>query len=159
MALIILQSASLFLAGILAGEEFIVRYGVQPALRRLDERAHLLARIALVKRLKVVVPAVMMPTVLVVAASAIVGSLQVGVAHDGAILRWLAFAALVALLLFSFLGTVPINIRVNDWNADAPPAHWRALVLRWERIDVFRSSSAMLAFALLVASAAVTGIA
>jgi len=31
-------------------------------------------------------------------------------------------AALVAFLLFSFLGTVPINIRVNDWDPENPTA-------------------------------------
>ncbi|MEO8907759.1 MAG: anthrone oxygenase family protein, partial [Microbacteriaceae bacterium] len=55
--------------------------------------------------------------------------------------------ALVAFVLLSFLGTVPINIRVNDWQADSPPADWKAVVKRWELIDVFRSSAAILAFA------------
>lgn len=41
----------LILLGLLAGEELIVRWGVQPALASLDDRAHLQARIALVKRL------------------------------------------------------------------------------------------------------------
>ena len=50
--------------GLLAGEELIVRWGVQPALAALDDRAHLQARIALVQRLKVAVPFLIVPAVL-----------------------------------------------------------------------------------------------
>ena len=38
-------------------------YGVQPALGRLEDRAHLLARIGLVHRMRFVVPALIVPTV------------------------------------------------------------------------------------------------
>lgn len=37
--LIVLEFVSLFLAGLLAGEELVVRYGVHPSLAILDERA------------------------------------------------------------------------------------------------------------------------
>ncbi len=59
-----LTIVQLVLSGLLAGEEAIVRWGVQPALRSLPDDAHVRARIALVKRLKVVVPAIMVPTCL-----------------------------------------------------------------------------------------------
>ena len=138
---LIRETIALLLAGILAGLEFVVRYGVQPALRTLPEEAHILARVALVRRLRVVVPAVMLPTV----AAAVVVTLA-----DGGGFRWAGLAALVAFLLFSFLGTVPINIKVIEWRAADPPADWPATVRRWERIDVFRSSAAILAFACYV---------
>ena len=60
---VIVEFIGLFLAGLLAGVEFVVRYGVQPALRRLEDRAHLLARIPLVQRMRFVVPALIVPTV------------------------------------------------------------------------------------------------
>jgi hypothetical protein len=41
-----------------------VRYGVQPALTRLPDQPHVLARQALVRRLRVVVPILIVPTVL-----------------------------------------------------------------------------------------------
>jgi hypothetical protein len=144
-----LQFAGLFLAGILAGEEFIVRYGVQPALSSMEDLPHLHARQALVRRLRVVVPIIMIPTVLVeVAVLVVVGS------GPGLALRWATVIALTAFLLVSFLGTVPINIQVNDWQADAPPADWKATVRRWEQIDVLRSSAALLAFVFAVTSVA-----
>ena len=149
MSVDILQAVGLVLAGLLAGEEFIVRWGVQPALSSLEDRAHILARVALVKRLKVVVPILMVPTVLVGIAVLATGGVGAGFAF-----RLVGLLALVAFVLFSFLGTVPINIRVNDWDADTPPADWRDVVRRWQFIDVFRSSAAILAFAAFVVAAA-----
>ena len=60
---VIVEFIGLFLAGTARRVEFVVRYGVQPALRRLEDRAHLLARIALVHRMRFVVPALIVPTV------------------------------------------------------------------------------------------------
>ena len=147
---VIIEFIGLFLAGVLAGEEFIVRYGVQPALSSLEDRAHMLGRIAMVRRLKIIVPAIMIPTV--IAAIVLVSTSGSG---TGFLFRILGMAALVAFLLFSFLGTVPINIRVNDtWDVENPPKDWKQLVKRWEFIDTFRSSAALLAFALFLVAAA-----
>jgi hypothetical protein len=70
--------------------------------------------------------------------------------ETGGIYRWIGFASLVCFLLFSFLETVPINMKVNDWNVDAPPSNCKAVVKRWELIDTFRSSAAILAFGFFV---------
>jgi hypothetical protein len=149
MGSVVLQALGLFLAGLLAGEEFIVRYGVQPALRDLDDRAHIQARVALVRRLRVVVPALMLPAV-----AAGVAVLAVARGPGGA-WRWAGVAALAVFVLSSFLGTVPINMKVIGWRADAPPADWRATVVRWQRIDVLRSSAAIAAFACFATALAV----
>lgn len=140
----IIQFIGVFLAGIFAGIEFLVRYGVHPSLARLGERAGIEARQALVRRLRVVVPAVMLPTVAINTVAAVL--------DPGTVVRWVGIGSLVAVLLFSFLGTVPINIAVNDWDAAVPPSDWRAVVHRWEVIDVFRSSTAILGFALVLAA-------
>ncbi|MFI5909752.1 anthrone oxygenase family protein [Dactylosporangium sp. NPDC051541] len=145
----VVQAIALFLAGLLAGEELIVRYGVQPALRLLDDHAHIQARVALVRRLRIVVPALMLPTV---AAAVAVLVLADG---PGSGWRWAGAAALTAFLLCSFLGTVPINMKVVDWRPEAPPADWRATVTRWERIDVLRSTAAIVAFGCFAAALAV----
>lgn len=133
----------LVLVGLLAGEEFIVRWGIQPAMTALPDDAHLRTRIALVRSLRVVVPMLMIPAVLAsVAVLVVVG------ADDGLGWRIAGMAALVVFVLASFLGTVPINIGVNDWDPTDPPADWRQTVRRWERIDVLRSSAAGVAFVL-----------
>lgn len=51
------------------------------------------------------------------------------------------------------LGTVPINIGVNDWDPATPPSDWKDVVRRWERIDVLRSTAAVAAFVLAVVAA------
>ncbi|WP_413601977.1 anthrone oxygenase family protein [Curtobacterium sp. Curtsp57] len=133
--------AQLVLVGLLAGEELIVRWGVQPAMAALPDDAHVRTRIALVKSLKVVVPILMIPAVL-----ASIAVLVVGGTGDGLVWRIAAVAALTVFVLASFLGTVPINIGVNDWDPADPPADWKRIVTRWERIDVLRSSAAVIAF-------------
>jgi hypothetical protein len=144
----VVQYIGLFLLGVLAGEELIVRYGIHPALSSMDDRTHLLARQALVRRLRVLVPIVMLPA----AAFTAVGLITV--TGPGLALRWATLAAMALFLLLSFLGTVPINIKVNDWRVDAPPADWKAVVRRWSRIDVFRSTAATAAFLFAVLAVA-----
>jgi len=136
-----LQAVVVFLAGILAGEEFIVRYGIHPALRNLDDRAHVNARIALVLILRFVVPSVMIPTLL-----AVVAMLVFDGDGAGATFRWAGAAAFGAYLLISFLVTGPLNAKVEKWQADNPPANWKDVVRRWQRIDVLRSTAAIFAF-------------
>lgn len=136
----LLQYVGLFLIGVLAGEELTVRYGIHPALSTLDDHAHLLVRQALVRRLRVVVPIIMLP------AAALAVTVLLVVPGPGLNLRWASVIAMMVFLLLSFLGTVPINIKVNDWRADAPPADWKTVVGRWARIDVLRSTAATAAF-------------
>jgi uncharacterized membrane protein len=142
----VLLVVQLVLVGLLAGEEFIVRWGVQPAMATLPDQVHLRTRIALVKSLKVVVPILMVPAVL-----ASVAVLVLSGDDDGLGWRIAGMVALVVFVLASFLGTVPINIRVNDWDPERPPADWKRVVRRWERIDVLRSTAAGVAFVLFVA--------
>lgn len=139
----VLLVVQLVLVGLLAGEEFVVRWGIQPAMAALPDDAHIRTRIAMVKSLKVVVPILMLPAV-----AASIAVLAVAGADDGLGWRIAAMAALVVFVLASFLGTVPINIGVNDWDPAAPPADWKRVVTRWERIDVLRSSAAGVAFVL-----------
>lgn len=145
-----LEVFQVFLVGLVAGEEFIVRYGLHPAMSALPDLAHLQARVALVKRMKYVVPLIMVP--------AFVASVVLLVAAGGApgfAWRVGGLAAFTAYLLFSLFGTVPINMKVNDWDPVQPPADWQAIVARWTRIDTLRSGAAILAFALFATALAV----
>ncbi len=147
---LVLEALAVLFAGVLAGEEFIVRYGVQPALTALPDLPHLLARKALVARMRIVVPVLMVPTVLLAIAAVAVGGAGAGLGF-----RVAGLVALVAFVLFSFLGTVPINIRVHEWDAEHPPADWKKIVARWQFIDVFRSAAALLGFVCLLVALAV----
>jgi uncharacterized membrane protein len=142
MSRVVVEFVELFLTGLLAGEEFVVRWGVHPALSALPDRSHIEVRLALVRRLRVLVPAIILPTVVV---GGVVLALAPG--GPGCVLRWAGGAALAAFVLLSSLGTVPINIRVNEWDPASPPAQWRDIVRRWVLFDTFRSTAALVAFA------------
>ncbi|ODU04195.1 MAG: hypothetical protein ABS81_11280 [Pseudonocardia sp. SCN 72-86] len=140
---------SVLLTGLLAGGELLVRWGVAPALSRLPDHAHLLARQSLVRRLRVLVPAVMGPAAALTVVALVLAPVP---------LRWVGTTALAVFVLVSVLGTVPINIRVDAWDTAAPPAGWRTLVRRWERIDVVRSTAATVAFGCLLAASVWPGV-
>jgi uncharacterized membrane protein len=61
---------------------------------------------------------------------------------------------LLVWILVTLFGTVPINEAALDWRPDAPPANWRALVDRWERLNTVRTCAAVLAFAFLLTGTA-----
>jgi uncharacterized membrane protein len=141
----VIELLSVIVAGVLAGIEFIVRWGVQPALSRLDDRTSLAARKALIVRLRVLVPAIGLPALILAIVAAILGQ-----GDPGTWLRWAGAAALVVFFAIAFAGTVPINARIDGWSLDAPPTDAKAVIRRWQLIDVFRSSAALVAFVLLV---------
>jgi hypothetical protein len=59
---VIIEFICVFLAGILAGEEFVIYYGVRVPMANLDEKPQIQLRQALVRRLRVLVPAIFVPT-------------------------------------------------------------------------------------------------
>jgi uncharacterized membrane protein len=134
----LLEFFNLFGAGLLAGIEFAVRFGVRGPLTVLDERPQIQIRQALIKTLRLLVPAVYVPTFL----SGILLTIRYGTAW-----RWVAVAALLAWTVTTFAGTVPLNQRLYDWDPDAPPADWRAVIQRWHLLDTIRTWAALLAFA------------
>jgi uncharacterized membrane protein len=141
-------SVNLFLTGLLAGEEFVIRYGVRAPVASLDRRAHIVLRQRLIRRLRILVPALAGPTILTGLLSTLLDRRD----------RWIALRGAGLLSLFvlagvTLLGTVPINAAVLEWDPDAPPADWQAQIGRWEQLDVVRCWAAVLAFALFVAAA------
>ena len=142
-----LEWISLFLAGLLAGEELVVRYGVHPALTALGERTSIEARQALVMKLRVLVPSIFLPT----AVTGVIAQLV-----EPSLWRTIALLLLLAWGLTTGIGTVPINSAVIQWDAGAPPADWHDVITRWQRLDVLRSSAAILAFVFYVIAAAVS---
>ncbi|HMA36598.1 MAG TPA: anthrone oxygenase family protein [Chloroflexia bacterium] len=140
---------NLFCVGILAGEEFVIRYGVRAPVARLDARPQIELRQALIRSLRILVPAVFAATILSGAAVTIVA----GVDH-GFGFRCAGLLALLTFIGITLAGTVPINAAALDWEAAAPPPNWRALITRWERLDTARSWAAMMAFALFLTAMA-----
>jgi uncharacterized membrane protein len=141
----VVEWIGLFLSGVLAGEEFVVRYGVRGPLAALDDPAHIRLRQGLIRSLRVLVPATALPALVVGLLVALVDRGAFAVAGAGLLLGW---------LLVTVFGTVPINAGALDWNPDAPPANWKALVDRWERLNTVRTGLAVFAFAAFLTAAA-----
>jgi uncharacterized membrane protein len=145
----VLGFSNLFAAGMLAGTEFVIRYAVRGPLASLDDRAHIRMRQALIRPLRLLVPAMYFLTLL----SAVAVTILDG-AGSGLALRCAAVLALLAWIAVTLGGTVPINSAVLDWDPGAPPRDWRAQVDRWERLNSVRAWLAVGAFALLLAATA-----
>lgn len=145
----VLGLVSLLGAGLLAGEEITIRYGVRAPLASLDDQTHIRVRQALIRRLRVLVPAVYLATIGSAATTAIVDG-----AGGGLALRSAALVALVAWITVTLGGTVPINSAALDWEPSAPPGDWRVRVDQWERLNTVRAWLAVAAFALLLVATA-----
>ncbi|MEI9993277.1 MAG: anthrone oxygenase family protein [Rhizomicrobium sp.] len=145
----ILGFASVFFAGLLAGEEFVIRFGVRGPLAALDDAAHIRLRQALIRTLRILVPAIFALTFLATGAAIALG----GAAFDLAFaLRCAGQLALLAFMVITLAGTVPINQAVLVWNPSAPPEGWRGAIRRWEKLDTVRTLLALGAFGLLAAA-------
>jgi hypothetical protein len=141
----VLEFVNLFCAGILAGIEFVVRYGIRGSITVLDEQPQIRLRQALIRRLRVTVPIVFASTAL----SAVAVTILAGTGF-----RYAGLLAVLGWTLVTFVGTVPINKATLTWQPAAPPANWRALVRRWERLDTARWWAAALVFALFLTATA-----
>ena len=144
----ILNFVNLFFAGLLAGTLFIIDYGVGRAIVTVaDEQSQIQMRQALIRPLRVLVPAIFIPTILSgIAITALNGSDQgFGFRCAGAVL-------VVACFVLTLVGTAPINKAIGSWQAGAPPKHWRTLISRWERLDKIRTWVGITSFALFLAA-------
>ena len=147
--MLLLEFVNLFFAGILGGIEIALHYGLPAGVRALEEKEHLPFRRAMVRRLRVLVPAFFLPA----AVSGIaLATLERGA--PGAGLRWTAVGALLAWVAIRVVGTVPINSAMLDWPPDAPPDDWKAQIDRAERFHVVGVWAAITAFVCFLAAVA-----
>jgi uncharacterized membrane protein len=144
---------SVLFAGLLAGEEFVIRYGVRGPLASLDDRSHILFRQALIYKLRILVPAMYALTLLSAVAVTVLDGTSGGIAFRAA-----AIAALLVWIAATLGGTVPINEAVLEWSASAPPPTWRTQVDRWEHLNTLRTWAAVIAFISLSVNLAVGGL-
>ncbi len=142
MGQIYLEFINLFCAGILAGIEFIVCFGLRSALAVLDQQPQIQIRQALIRRLRTRVPPVFFLTAISGVSVAIMGG-----AANGFFFRCVGVFAVLTWTLATFTGTVPINKAVLTWQPDAPPANWKSVIKHWERLDAVRTGAALAAFA------------
>jgi hypothetical protein len=145
----LLAVATVFFAGMLAGTEFVIHYGLRAPAAVLDDQAQLQLRQALVLRLRVLVPA------LFVRAS--IRGLALPVldrAAPGSGLRGAGLVALLVWVAIRVIGTVPINSATLTWQPSAPPTNWKAQVNQAERFHIVGAWAAVLAFVFFLTAAA-----
>jgi hypothetical protein len=148
-SIVVLDFANLFFAGILAGMEIVIHYGLRKPAESLDDRSQIELRQALVVRLRVLVPAFFVPTAL----SGFAVTLLSG-ATPAFWWRVGAMCALIVWIAIRVIGTVPINKATLAWDAGAPPRNWKALVDHAERFHIVGVWVSVLAFAFFLAALA-----
>lgn len=146
----IIEVAGLFLAGMLAGEEFTVFYGIRGPLASLEQYSQILMRQALIHRLKFLVPSIAMLTI----AFAVIGLISSG-QFSGIIfvLRIVSLLGLIAWAAITFPGTAPVNQAIAEWDPKMPPENWRGMIKKWERFASVRPWATMMSFATLTIAA------
>ena len=107
----------------------------------------------MIYKLRILVPAMYVLTLLSALAVTVLDGASGGTAFDGG-----AIAALATWIAATLAGTVPINEAVLEWSASAPPATWRKQVDRWEHINTLRTWAAVIAFSSLSVSLALGGL-
>lgn len=141
----IIGVVNLLCVGILAGEEFTIRYGVRAPLTSLDQVPHIQFRQALIRRLRILVPAIFALTMLSGIAVTLVNGFDTEFGF-----RFAGLLALIVFIAVTLKGTVPINQAALDWNPATPPKNWDALVKRWEQLDTVRCWAVIIAFVLFL---------
>lgn len=144
-----LNFVSLFFAGILAGMEIAIHYGLHTPIQVLSDVSQLRLRQALVLRLRVLVPIFFVPTA--------VSGIAATITNAGAPGFGYRLAGLIAVALWitvRIIATVPINSATVEWDAEMPPVNWKLLIHRAERFHIVGAWAAVGAFAcFLIATA------
>ncbi len=137
----------LFFVGLLAGVEVAVHYGIGAPPSALTESAQIILRQAMVRRLRVLAPVLFVPSLLL--------ATMIAVNERNEPQCWLRYVAVSMLLLWTLIRivrTVPVNSATLEWDPEAPPTKWRALVQRTERFHVVAAWAAVVAFLSSLAS-------
>ncbi len=138
----LLEFVNLFFAGMLAGVEFVIHYGVREPAEQLPDHAQLQLRKALVLKLRVLVPAFFAPTAILGITLTALNSSTPGFGY-----RCVGVVALLIWIAIRVVGTVPINSATVDWDLNAPPQDWKAQVTHAERFHIVGVWAIILAFA------------
>ncbi len=145
----VLDFVNVFFAGILAGIEIVIHYGLRAPAEVLEEQPQIQLRQALVRRLRVLVPAFFVPTVVSGIAVTVLSGIDSGF--------WFRCAGILAMLTWisvRVIGTVRINEATLTWKPDAPPKNWKVLVNRAERFHIVGVWAAVMTFAFFLIAVA-----
>jgi len=135
------QFLELLFVGLLAGFELAIHYGIGTPPLSLAEDAQILLRQDMVRRLRILVPIIFLPSFVLA-----VWSVVQGWNEPGLVLRCAIVGMLFIWILIRIVQTVPVNSATLEWNPGAPPKDWRSLVERTERFHVVAAWVAVFAF-------------
>lgn len=127
----LLSILNLFFTGTLAGVEVASHYGFVTHPTFLGEADQIRLRQALIRRLRVLVPAMFGPAFLTTVAITMLSA--TGLKLD---LRGAALTADACWIYARIIATVRINSDTINWDPDAPPPRWPGLVAKAERFHI-----------------------
>ena len=141
------EVTAIVVAGTMVGNELAIAVFVHPRLWRLDDASHVRAVQPLAAALGAVMPFWYALTLVSALTVAFVARPAGTSGHGEALAAAGLFAAMI---VYTVLLPVPINNQVARFRPEAPPANWRELRQRWDRLHVFRVVVLSVAFLLLV---------
>jgi hypothetical protein len=139
---------NLLFVGLLAGFEIAVHYGIGSPIESLREDAQILLRQAMVLRLRILAPALFLPSLILGIAATVRERHEPGLWQRG-----VGLGALILWIIIRAVRTVPVNSATLAWNPKAPPENWRELVEGTERFHIVAAWAAVIAFICFLASA------
>jgi uncharacterized membrane protein len=64
--------------------------------------------------------------------------------------------SMLATIVVTVRGNVPLNIQIEKWSPTDPPSGWEDVLRRWMRFNLIRTAAAVLGFAALAAAVALS---
>jgi hypothetical protein len=124
---------AVLLAGLLAGSELTSRFVVHPTLWKLEHREQVRAEKLMYRRFASIDPFLM--TLTVIACFVAAGQMD----GDEARLAAAGGACFAGMMAITFIGNMPINVRVLRWDEEhGDPDEWRRIRRRWDRFHTAR---------------------
>src|SRR5580658_11352586 len=115
-SVILLELINLLFAGILAGMEVAIHYGIGGSAQNLNEQSQLQLRQALVLKLRILIPAFFVP-----AAASGVAVVVLNGTGAGFLFRCGAMLCMIVWIATRVIGTIRINAATLTWDLAAPP--------------------------------------
>jgi uncharacterized membrane protein len=127
-----LQFANLWLVGMLVGQEFSTQVAVNPAARALPVPCQVTFQQSLARRYKGLGPLLFFSTLgTAVALAVTIDAAGRGYAIAGS-------ACLLAMVVLTFAGNMPVNLWTFEQTGAVDPAEWATRRRRWDRFHEVR---------------------
>ncbi len=140
--------SALVVIGFAACSEFGSYAFVHPVIRRLATAEHIRVEQGLLKTFGRVMPVLMPLSGILSVTFAVTGDAD-GFERTA---RWGAVLCVLASVVTTVTGNVPINIATGRWDPDHPPPDWKAVRNRWEKLQAVRTWLLLAGFVLVCLS-------